>query len=465
MTMRRHSLLLALPATAVLTTYVQGNAPVITMKPADQIPYVGAKTTFSVSATGSEPLTYQWRFNGTDLSGQTANSLTLTNVKVTDAGAYSVLVSNAAGTATSDPAWLSVLPTNVVNLGEVELRFGELSAPIWAAARPDDGNPNVTRDGLTLYYGSTAPGGSGDLDIWMATRPTRSSPWDTPVNLGGTINSAAADTDARLSPDGLSLYFDSTRMGGQGDWDIWVATRPSLDAPFGTPKNLGPTINSSAEEGFRLVSADGRTLIFESRRSGGLGDYSIWMSMRADPQAAWEPARLLPAPINSPSGGTFPTALSRDGLLLFFKSWRTISTGPNISAIYVCRRSSPAAPFGEPMLIRPILGIGSGGADVCSLSEDERTLYVGTYRQQFPNWAQLVQIDLTRLPQLRALRSDLGFQMELEGRAGATYEVQTSPDLATWAAWLTTNTTDKVVLTEPGTGAAGSQRFVRVLSH
>src|SRR5262249_44706445 len=146
---------------------------------------------------------------------------------------YAVLVSNDGNSIMSATVWLSVLPTNVVSVGGQELRFGKLTKPIWEGALKDDVAPHVTRDGLTLLYASKAPGGLGDWDLWQVTRPTLSSPWGTPVNLGPTINSSAADSEPLISPDGLSLYFSSNRAGGRGQYDIWVATRPSADAAFG----------------------------------------------------------------------------------------------------------------------------------------------------------------------------------------------------------------------------------------
>jgi hypothetical protein len=65
--------------------------------------------TFTVSQTGSLPIYYQWRFNGTNLTGQTASSLSLTNIQLVSAGAYSVLVTNAGDAITSQVAILTVL--------------------------------------------------------------------------------------------------------------------------------------------------------------------------------------------------------------------------------------------------------------------------------------------------------------------------------------------------------------------
>src|SRR2546425_1168393 len=66
------------------------------------------------------------------------------------------------------------------------------------------------------------------------------SEWSEPENLGAPVNSAAGEMNPALSPDELSLYFVSTRAGGFGGADIWVARRASLDSPWAEPVNLGP---------------------------------------------------------------------------------------------------------------------------------------------------------------------------------------------------------------------------------
>jgi hypothetical protein len=439
--------------------------PDITTQPADTAAYLGRNVTLSVTALDAAPSEFQWRFGDQSLAGATNSSLTLPKVKFTDAGPYSVVISNQEGSITSQIAWLSVLPTNVVNLGDFELQFGELSAPVWEGARKDDEGENITGDGLTIYYGSTAPGGSGNLDIWMVTRASLSSPWGTPVNLGPTVNSSGSEADPVISPDGLSLYFESNREGGRGGYDLWVTTRPSLTTPFGTPVNLGSAINSGADEDSAHVSADNLTLVFASARSGGVGALDVYMSTRTNALAPWGPAQHLPAPISS-SGGTFPVALSRDGLVLFLKSWRPLSQGfPEVAAIYVSRRTNSSQPFGTPILIQSILGIGPGGADYARLSDDGTTLYIGTYRTLFPDWPQLLKLSIKALPELSAVgKNSAGeFQFDLLGREGATYQLDTSQDCVNWTPWLMTNTTSKVRLSAPGSNHAAT--LYRALSH
>jgi len=85
-------------------------APDITLQPQSQAVRIGSNVTFSGAATGLGTLSYQWRFNSSPIAGATTTSLTLVDVQPSAAGNYSVVVSNALGTATSSNAVLTVLP-------------------------------------------------------------------------------------------------------------------------------------------------------------------------------------------------------------------------------------------------------------------------------------------------------------------------------------------------------------------
>ncbi|HEY8995439.1 MAG TPA: right-handed parallel beta-helix repeat-containing protein, partial [Lacunisphaera sp.] len=75
--------------------------PAITTQPTSRTVSVGASTTFTVAATGTAPLSYQWRRNGTAISGATSASYTISSVQTSHAGGYSVVATNSAGSATS----------------------------------------------------------------------------------------------------------------------------------------------------------------------------------------------------------------------------------------------------------------------------------------------------------------------------------------------------------------------------
>ncbi|MEO5802294.1 MAG: immunoglobulin domain-containing protein, partial [Verrucomicrobiota bacterium] len=80
---------------AVVTLTVNDTAPIISQQPQTQTANAGANATFSVAASGTTPLSYQWQLEGLDLPGKTGSSLVLTNVQSTHAGNYSVIVSNS----------------------------------------------------------------------------------------------------------------------------------------------------------------------------------------------------------------------------------------------------------------------------------------------------------------------------------------------------------------------------------
>ena len=90
--------------------------PSITTQPQGQSISQGANATFTVTADGTTPLSYQWRLYATNIAGATASSYTRNNVQPADAGPYSVVVTNVAGTVTSSNALLSVV-TNVTPAG------------------------------------------------------------------------------------------------------------------------------------------------------------------------------------------------------------------------------------------------------------------------------------------------------------------------------------------------------------
>lgn len=90
--------------------YMPGVSPVITVEPQTVVVNPGAGATFSVTATGTPPLSYQWRRNGTAITGATGSTLVQTNVQYTDAGTFSISVANPSGTAFSQPVELLVRP-------------------------------------------------------------------------------------------------------------------------------------------------------------------------------------------------------------------------------------------------------------------------------------------------------------------------------------------------------------------
>ena len=93
---------------ARLTVTATAEAPTVTTQPADQTVITGASASFSVSATGTSPLTYQWKKDGIAIPGATSSTYTIAATSLTDSAVFTVVVSNGAGTATSSDATLTV---------------------------------------------------------------------------------------------------------------------------------------------------------------------------------------------------------------------------------------------------------------------------------------------------------------------------------------------------------------------
>jgi beta-lactamase regulating signal transducer with metallopeptidase domain len=193
-----------------------------------------------------------------------------------------------------------------------------------------EGAPCLSTDGLEMYFTSNRPGGSGYGDIWMTTRKSKDSPWGPPVNLGPKVNSSSHENGPDISSDGLELYF-STRIDAKGrprfgSHDIWVTTRKSRKDSWGNPVNLGPTVNSSSIEGGPSISPDGLSLYFNSDRSGGFGHRDIWVTTRKTKNGPWgSPVNLGPT-VNS-SGMENNPDISSDGSTLYFVSGRPGNVG------------------------------------------------------------------------------------------------------------------------------------------
>lgn len=140
------------------------------------------------------------------------------------------------------------------------------------------------------------------LCLLLAGRPVPAAQnfgdWSAPVNLGPGINSTANDEGPALSSDGLSLYFTSNRSGNQ---DLWVAQREDEDDPWGVPVNLGAPVNTPFIEQAPAFSRDGRRMFFVSNRPGSQGGLDLWVSVREDEDDdfAWQAPINLGVPINS----------------------------------------------------------------------------------------------------------------------------------------------------------------------
>ncbi len=218
-----------------------------------------------------------------------------------------------------------------------------------------DGAPSISGDGLSLFIGSNRPGGHGSADLWMSTRESTDNDWREAVNLGPNVNSSDWDSELSVSVDGLELYFSSNRGGGYGGFDLWVTKRATTSEPWGRAVNLGPTVNSSADDIDVCISADGLMLYIESYRNGGYGKSDLWVAKRATKSDPWEEPVNLGQTVNSSANDGAPS-ISGDGLTLFFSDFSSPRPGGyGGTDIWITTRATVSDPWGEPVNLGPIV--------------------------------------------------------------------------------------------------------------
>ena len=284
-----------------------------------------------------------------------------------------MVIAGAVGTTHAD-----FIFSEAVNLGDT------VNSPA------NDFGPCISADGLELYFSSTRSGGSGIYDLWVVTRETTDDDWSMPVNLGSTVNSSAVDVGPNISADGLSLYFSSTRDGGYGGEDIYVATRTTTEGPWGEPVNLGSIVNGPNADAEPSISGDGLSLYFHSMRDDGYGITDIYVTTKANKDDEWETPVNLGSTINS-SDWDWAPEVQTDGLSLIFGSDRPGGFGDY--DIYVSTRPTKDNPWGEPFNLGSAVNTSDQEARP-SISADGRVLYFYSNRSRGIGGYDLWQVSI-----------------------------------------------------------------------
>ncbi|MFC1633527.1 LamG-like jellyroll fold domain-containing protein [Planctomycetota bacterium] len=239
-----------------------------------------------------------------------------------------------------------------------------------------DGVPSISSDGLSLFFNSARPGGYGDYDLWVTTRATTEGDWGTPTNLGATVNSSGSDGGPSISADGLTLFFASARSGGHGNFDLWVTIRATTEDDWGTPVNLGPSVNSSYLDSVPCISGDNLSLFFMSNRPGGSGGDDIWVTTRETIHDDWSAPVNLGPTINSSTPDGFPY-ISDDGLLLFFTSFR--AGGYGSADMWLAKWNTKDYTWDTPVNLGSVINSSMDELAVC-ISDNGSTLFFSSRR-------------------------------------------------------------------------------------
>ena len=258
--------------------------------------------------------------------------------------------------------------------------FGPATADLDTANSLAGGCPIESRDGKSLYMASTRPGGQGDLDIWVAHRPDIGAAFGLAENLGPPVNSPYADF-CPTPIGGKFLFFVSTRPGGCGAGDMYL-TRWNPAKGWTDPVNLGcfeagegPN-SAGGEFSPSLVEVDGRTLLFFSS-TGYDVTHDLYVSeLQSDGTfSSGAPINEL----NTASDDRMPS-VSKDGLEIVFASsrptWGDGQPAYGSFDIYYASRETLDEPFGNPINLGPDINTAQGETR-SSFSWDRKRVHFG----------------------------------------------------------------------------------------
>ena len=246
-------------------------APEITLQPADQTNQAGDTVSFVAQASGSAPLSFQWRLNGTNLPGATSDTLTVQSIGVTNAGLYSIIASNLAGVAISSNAILIVHSAPVITAPPVS-RIVNASVPVSFTVAALGDVPFTYQWRLN---GTNIAGATGSTYSIGAATPSHEGLYTVAVSnaLGFAVSSAA-----RLTVVPLSVVVPWAAAGGGPGTDVGngiavdtagnsvVAGYFTGTARFGTN-----TLVSAGNTDVFLARYNAAGQVLWARRAGGPG--------------------------------------------------------------------------------------------------------------------------------------------------------------------------------------------------
>jgi len=355
---------------ATLTVNAAAVAPSITEQPASHTVTAGQTATFSVSANGTAPLSYQWRKNGTNISGATSSSYTTPATATTDSGStFSVVVTNSAGSATSNNAVLNVN-----------------AAAVAPSITTQPGNQSVTA-GQTATFSVSATGTAPMSYQWRkngtsisgATASSYTTPATSMTDSGSTFSVSISNSAGSVTSNNATLTVNQAAPIAPS-----IATQPASQtvtvgqtATFSVlATGTGPLSYQWRMNGTNVSGANGSSYTTSATTTGMSGSaYSVVVSNSAGSVTSGN-AMLT---VNSSTGtGSGKLVLSADRLVFYADR----SSTPSPKRISVTSSSGGALNFtvdmygGSWMTVSPTAGATPG---TITVSAYPAGLTAGTY--------------------------------------------------------------------------------------
>ena len=265
----------ATSSAAVLTVQAAAVAPAFTTQPTNQTVTAGSAVSFTVAASGTPAPTYQWQKNGAAIAGATSPTLSLSNVQAADAGSYTAVATNSAGTATSSAATLTVQaapPPNTAPTittqpssqsatvgGAVIFTFSASGNPAPTYQWRKDGAAVAGATGATLSLGSVQLTDAGSYTVVVS-------------NSAGTVTSSAATLTVQAAAVAPSITTQPTSQVVTAGASVTFTVAASGSPP--------PTFQWR-KNGANLAGATGAAFTIAAAATGDAGTYTVLVSNSA----------------------------------------------------------------------------------------------------------------------------------------------------------------------------------------
>ena len=447
--------------TSSVATLTVNAAPLISSQPQSLSVNLGANAAFNVTAAGGTPLNYQWRFAGTNIPGATASFYTRTNAQTVDAGNYTVVVTNYAGSVTSAVA---VLTVNVTPPGVIaQWNFNSIV--------PDTNNatgvttPSVGSGTAALVGGATAtfatgdptldPAGSIDNSGWnSATYPaqgtgdrTRGVQFNVSTSGRQNILVTWATLDSNTGSRYSRLQYTTN---GSTYLDFPTTTTNTITVFTAKTNSLAAVsgVNDNPNFGIRIVAE------FESSATGNNNSNYVAAGTTYGTAGTvrFDMVTISGVPIVS---GTAPTITNQPVS-------QSASQGDNITFTVGADGTAPLN-YQWRFNLADI-----GGATSSSYTRSNvQPAHVGSYSVVVSNSAGFTTSSnaaLTLIVPQPVLTMPLAGVMQWQGLSNLTYTVQTSTNLAQ-TNWTTLGTvvSPNATISFTNTPATNTQRYYRVV--
>lgn len=202
----------------------------------------------------------------------------------------------------------------------------EKAEPIEGVNTPmNEGAQAISPDGSWLVFTACDrrnDGSQGSCDLYWSQK--KAEGWTPPVPFSQVINSPAWESQPTISADGKTIIFSSNRSGAKGGRDLWETHRLP-GGKWSAPANLGDTLNTPESEAFPFLHPDGQTLYFTSDGHPGMGGDDIYFS-RKQADGSWGKPQNLGFPINT-KGNEGNLVTSLDGQTAYFSASRPGGAG------------------------------------------------------------------------------------------------------------------------------------------